>query len=69
MTADGACVVAWLRRSAQMLREQRQYLTDLDAAIGDGDGGTYAGGTYAGGVGGSDGVAGVVACGSRREKS
>jgi dihydroxyacetone kinase-like protein len=37
MTADGACVVAWLRRSAQMLREQRQYLTDLDAAIGDGD--------------------------------
>jgi dihydroxyacetone kinase-like protein len=37
MTADSACVVAWVRRSAQMLREQRQYLTDLDAAIGDGD--------------------------------
>jgi dihydroxyacetone kinase-like protein len=27
----------WLRRSAQALHEQRQYLTDLDAAIGDGD--------------------------------
>jgi hypothetical protein len=35
-----------------------------DAAIGGGDGATYAGG-----VGGYDGDAGVVACGSRREKS
>jgi dihydroxyacetone kinase-like protein len=30
-------MLAWLRRSAQALHEQRQYLTDLDAAIGDGD--------------------------------
>lgn len=37
MTADRACVLAWLRRSAQALREQRQYLTDLDSAIGDAD--------------------------------
>ena len=37
MAADRACVLAWLRRSAQALHEQRQYLTDLDAAIGDGD--------------------------------
>ncbi len=37
MAADRACVLAWLRRSAQALREQRQYLTDLDSAIGDAD--------------------------------
>lgn len=37
MAADRACVLDWLRRSAAMLREQRDYLTDLDAAIGDGD--------------------------------
>jgi phosphoenolpyruvate---glycerone phosphotransferase subunit DhaL len=37
MAADRACVLAWLRRSAQVLNEQREYLTDLDAAIGDAD--------------------------------
>jgi phosphoenolpyruvate---glycerone phosphotransferase subunit DhaL len=37
MAADRACVLDWLRSSAAMLREQRDYLTDLDAAIGDGD--------------------------------
>lgn len=37
MAADSACVLAWLRRSAQALNEQRDYLTGLDAAIGDGD--------------------------------
>ncbi|MGZ3638274.1 MAG: dihydroxyacetone kinase subunit DhaL [Ktedonobacterales bacterium] len=37
MAADRECVLAWLRRSAQVLHEQREYLTGLDAAIGDGD--------------------------------
>jgi len=37
VAADSACVLAWLRRSAQKLHEQREYLTGLDAAIGDGD--------------------------------
>jgi phosphoenolpyruvate---glycerone phosphotransferase subunit DhaL len=37
MAADRACLLMWLRRSAQALREQRDYLTDLDAAIGDAD--------------------------------
>ncbi|HEX5156979.1 MAG TPA: dihydroxyacetone kinase subunit DhaL [Ktedonobacterales bacterium] len=37
VAADSACVLAWLRRSAQRLHEQREYLTGLDAAIGDGD--------------------------------
>lgn len=37
MAADRVCVLAWLRRSAQALHEQREYLTQLDAAIGDGD--------------------------------
>jgi dihydroxyacetone kinase-like protein len=37
MAADRACILAWLRRSAQALNEQREYLTDLDAAIGDAD--------------------------------
>jgi phosphoenolpyruvate---glycerone phosphotransferase subunit DhaL len=37
MAADQACILAWLRRSAQVLNEQREYLTDLDAAIGDAD--------------------------------
>src|SRR5215472_17238418 len=37
MAADRACILAWLRRSVQMLNEQREYLTDLDAAIGDAD--------------------------------
>jgi dihydroxyacetone kinase-like protein len=40
MAADSQCVLAWLRRSAQALHDQRQYLTDLDAAIGDADHGT-----------------------------
>ncbi len=37
MAGDRACVLAWLRRSAQALHEQREYLTELDAAIGDAD--------------------------------
>ncbi|HEV8192291.1 MAG TPA: dihydroxyacetone kinase subunit DhaL [Ktedonobacterales bacterium] len=37
MAADRAGVLAWLRRSAEILHEQREYLTSLDAAIGDGD--------------------------------
>lgn len=40
MPADRAAVLAWLRRSAETLREQRDYLTSLDAAIGDADHGT-----------------------------
>ncbi len=40
MPADRARVVAWLRRSADVLHEQREYLTDLDSAIGDADHGT-----------------------------
>lgn len=40
MGADQPCVLAWLRRSAETLREQREYLTGLDAAIGDADHGT-----------------------------
>ncbi|MGO8951706.1 MAG: dihydroxyacetone kinase subunit DhaL [Ktedonobacterales bacterium] len=37
MAADRACILTWLRRSAEELRAQRNYLTELDAAIGDGD--------------------------------
>ena len=37
MVADRECVVAWLRRTAAVLREQKVYLTDLDSAIGDAD--------------------------------
>lgn len=37
MAVDSAAVVAWLQRSAARLHEQRAYLTDLDAAIGDAD--------------------------------
>jgi len=37
MAVDSATVMAWLQRSANVLREQRTYLTDLDAAIGDAD--------------------------------
>jgi phosphoenolpyruvate---glycerone phosphotransferase subunit DhaL len=37
MAADRACILAWLRRSAEELHAQREYLTELDAAIGDGD--------------------------------
>ena len=40
MPADRECVLGWLRRSAAVLREQRQFLTDLDSAIGDADHGT-----------------------------
>jgi len=40
MAAESQCVLAWLRRSAQALHDQRQYLTDLDSAIGDADHGT-----------------------------
>jgi len=37
MAADRVCILSWLRRSAEELRVQREYLTELDAAIGDGD--------------------------------
>jgi dihydroxyacetone kinase-like protein len=37
MAANQERVLAWLRRSADVLREQRAYLTELDAAIGDAD--------------------------------
>jgi dihydroxyacetone kinase-like protein len=37
MAADRVCILSWLRRSAEELRTQREYLTALDAAIGDGD--------------------------------
>ncbi len=30
-------IVAWIRRSANVLEENKRYLTDLDAAIGDAD--------------------------------
>jgi dihydroxyacetone kinase-like protein len=40
MAADRACILTWLRRSAEELRAQRDYLTQLDAAIGDADHGT-----------------------------
>jgi dihydroxyacetone kinase-like protein len=37
MAADRVCILSWLRRSIEELRRERQYLTELDAAIGDGD--------------------------------
>jgi dihydroxyacetone kinase-like protein len=37
---DAATVTRWLEGSAVSLREQRDYLTQLDAAIGDADHGT-----------------------------
>jgi phosphoenolpyruvate---glycerone phosphotransferase subunit DhaL len=37
MAADRACILTWLRRSAEELHTQRDYLTQLDAAIGDAD--------------------------------
>jgi phosphoenolpyruvate---glycerone phosphotransferase subunit DhaL len=37
MAADRACILTWLRRSAEELHAQRDYLTQLDAAIGDAD--------------------------------
>ena len=40
MAADRACVIAWLQRAGAALHEQREYLTSLDAAIGDADHGT-----------------------------
>ena len=37
MAADRTCVLSWLQRTAEVLHEQREYLTSLDAAIGDAD--------------------------------
>jgi dihydroxyacetone kinase-like protein len=37
MAADRNCVLAWLQRSADVLHEQRTYLSDLDSPIGDAD--------------------------------
>ena len=37
---DGAAVVAWVREFARLVHEQRDLLTELDAAIGDADHGT-----------------------------
>ncbi|MGZ3637573.1 MAG: DAK2 domain-containing protein, partial [Ktedonobacterales bacterium] len=37
MAANQEQVLTWLRQSADVLREQRTYLTELDAAIGDAD--------------------------------
>jgi dihydroxyacetone kinase-like protein len=37
MAADGAGALAWLQRAADALRANRDYLTELDAAIGDAD--------------------------------
>lgn len=40
MAVDGAQALAWLQRAADALRANRDYLTELDAAIGDADHGT-----------------------------
>ena len=37
MTLDLARLTAWVRDFARVIGENAQYLTDLDAAIGDGD--------------------------------
>src|SRR5438477_4424327 len=37
MAVSNAQIVSWLERYAGVVAEQKQYLTDLDAAIGDGD--------------------------------
>jgi dihydroxyacetone kinase-like protein len=37
MAVDSAAMLAWLEKVAGRLHEQRAYLTDLDAAIGDAD--------------------------------
>jgi phosphoenolpyruvate---glycerone phosphotransferase subunit DhaL len=37
MAVESAAMLAWLQRSASRLHDQRTYLTDLDAAIGDAD--------------------------------
>jgi dihydroxyacetone kinase-like protein len=34
---NGAAAVAWLRRCAALVHERRDWLTELDAAVGDGD--------------------------------
>jgi phosphoenolpyruvate---glycerone phosphotransferase subunit DhaL len=39
-TVDALTIERWLRASAAALKEQRDYLTQLDAAIGDADHGT-----------------------------
>jgi phosphoenolpyruvate---glycerone phosphotransferase subunit DhaL len=39
-TVDGAALTAWVREFARLVHEQRDTLTDLDAAIGDADHGT-----------------------------
>jgi phosphoenolpyruvate---glycerone phosphotransferase subunit DhaL len=39
-TLDAAALVRWTRRFAELVREQREALTALDAAIGDADHGT-----------------------------
>jgi phosphoenolpyruvate---glycerone phosphotransferase subunit DhaL len=36
-TVTAGELVAWLRRFAELISEQKTYLTELDAAIGDGD--------------------------------
>jgi dihydroxyacetone kinase-like protein len=40
MAADRASVIAWLQRAGAALHDQKEYLTSLDAAIGDADHGT-----------------------------
>jgi len=37
---DTTYFIAWIKRAAQMVHEQRLHLTDLDAVIGDADHGT-----------------------------
>src|SRR5438477_11612028 len=37
MAVSNAQIVSWLERYAGVVAEQKQYLTGLDAAIGDGD--------------------------------
>src|SRR5436853_7882458 len=37
MAVTGAQIYAWLERYAGIVAEQKQFLTGLDAAIGDGD--------------------------------
>ncbi len=40
MTITTSTLIAWLRRAASLIHEQRDLLTELDAAIGDADHGT-----------------------------
>lgn len=37
MTVTTATLISWLRHAAAVIREQRDWLTELDAAIGDAD--------------------------------